>query len=106
MTFGTTANARRAPGVMLAITALMQNVLAPPVQAAKPSDGSTVTPIKHVIVIVGENRTFDHLFATYQPVAGESVNNLISKGIVTAGGGRGPNYANAHQYSADVTGHT
>jgi phospholipase C len=29
------------------------------------------TPIKHVIIIVGENRTFDHLFATYKPKAGE-----------------------------------
>ena len=24
----------------------------------------TATPIKHVIVLIGENRTFDHLFAT------------------------------------------
>ena len=28
---------------------------------------STKTPIKHVIVIIGENRTFDHIFATYKP---------------------------------------
>ncbi len=27
----------------------------------------TATPIKHVIVLIGENRTFDHLFATYVP---------------------------------------
>ena len=27
----------------------------------------TATPIKHVIVLIGENRTFDHLFATYTP---------------------------------------
>jgi phospholipase C len=25
------------------------------------------TPIQHVIIIVGENRTFDHLFGTYVP---------------------------------------
>jgi phospholipase C len=25
----------------------------------------TASPIKHVIIIVGENRSFDHLFATY-----------------------------------------
>src|SRR5262249_37080523 len=25
----------------------------------------TATPIKHVILIIGENRTFDHVFATY-----------------------------------------
>jgi len=27
--------------------------------------GVTATPIKHVIIIIGENRTFDHIFATY-----------------------------------------
>jgi phospholipase C len=31
---------------------------------------NTVTPIKHVIIIVGENRSFDHLFATYMPSRG------------------------------------
>ena len=84
----------------------MQNALAPVAYAAKPSDSNTVTPIKHVIAIVGEIRTFDHLFATYQPVAGETVNNLLSQGIVSAEGTPGPNYAKANQYSADVTGHS
>ena len=27
----------------------------------------TATPIKHLVIIVGENRSFDHLFATYVP---------------------------------------
>jgi len=27
----------------------------------------TATPIKHVIIIVGENRSFEHLFAAYVP---------------------------------------
>ena len=31
--------------------------------------GRTATPIKHVIVLIGENRTFDHVFATYVPRA-------------------------------------
>jgi phospholipase C len=30
-------------------------------------ESATQTPIKHVIVIVGENRTFDHVFGTYKP---------------------------------------
>ncbi len=30
------------------------------------NDRRTTSPIKHVIVIMGENRTFDHVFATYQ----------------------------------------
>lgn len=46
------------------------------VPRAKTGDSNTVSPIKHVIVIVGENRSFDHLFATYAPKAGETVNNL------------------------------
>ena len=32
----------------------------------------TATPIEHVIVIVGENQTFDGLFATYVPRSGAS----------------------------------
>jgi len=61
------------------------------------------TPIKHVIVIVGENRTFDHIFATYKPKEGESVDNLLSKHIVKEDGTPGRNFAAASQYSADVT---
>ena len=32
---------------------------------------ATATPIKHVIIIVGENHTFDNLFGTYRPRAGQ-----------------------------------
>ena len=49
-------------------------------------DGYTTTPIKHVIVIIGENRSFDHVFATYVPRGGQSVWNLLSEGIVNADG--------------------
>ena len=31
----------------------------------------TTTPIKHVIVIIGENHTFDNVYATYQPPSGQ-----------------------------------
>jgi phospholipase C len=59
----------------------------------------TATPIKHVIIIVGENRSFDHLFATYVPKhKGEKVLNLLSEGIVNADGSPGPNFAKAHQF--------
>lgn len=65
------------------------------------NDGNTTTPIKHVIVIIGENRTFDHLFATYQPVnQGEKVWNLLSQGIVKADGTPGKNYSAAEQSQA------
>ncbi len=65
---------------------------------------STRTPIKRVIIIVGENRSFDHLFATYVPKDGQQIDNLLSRKIVNADGTPGPNYSHAYQYSADVTG--
>ena len=59
----------------------------------------TASPIKHVIIIVGENRSFDHLFATYVPKRDdERVRNLLSEGIVKADGSPGPNFARAHQF--------
>jgi len=67
------------------------------------NDNKTTSPIKHVIVIMGENRTFDHIFATYRPRAGEFVDNLLSKGIVNLDGSPGPNYARAQQFAAQDT---
>ncbi|HEY3926869.1 MAG TPA: alkaline phosphatase family protein [Candidatus Koribacter sp.] len=64
------------------------------------NDADTRTPIKHVIVIIGENRTFDHVFATYIPKRGESVWNLLSQGIVNADGTPGPNFKLAKQHAA------
>ncbi len=62
------------------------------------------TPIEHVIVVVGENRTFDNLYATYQPRRGQTVSNLLSQGIVTAQGQPGPNFALARQATAQQLG--
>ncbi len=62
---------------------------------------STKTPIQHVIVIIGENRTFDHIFATYKPtIQGETIDNLLSKGIIREDGSPGPNYGLSLQFSA------
>jgi phospholipase C len=61
---------------------------------------ATTTPIKHVIIIIGENRTFDHVYATYKPKKGQTVSNLLSKGIITADGKPGPNYSLSAQFSA------
>ena len=59
----------------------------------------TASPIKHVIIIVGENRSFDHLFATYVPKGKrERVLNLLSEGIINADGTPGPNFTKAHQF--------
>jgi phospholipase C len=60
----------------------------------------TETPIQHVVVLIGENRSFDHLFGTYVPRAGEKVSNLLSKGIIKVDGTPGPNFAAAQQLQA------
>ncbi len=57
----------------------------------------TATPIKHVIVIIGENRTFDNVYGTYIPKHGQRVANLLSRGIVNADGSPGWNHAAAQQ---------
>jgi phospholipase C len=67
------------------------------------NDDRTTTPIRHVIVIMGENRTFDHVFATYRRRPGEFVDNLLSKGIINLDGSPGPNYARAQQFAAQDT---
>ncbi|HEY0482651.1 MAG TPA: alkaline phosphatase family protein, partial [Kofleriaceae bacterium] len=58
------------------------------------------TPIKHVIVLIGENRTFDHTFGTYVPREGQIIANLVSKGIINADGTPGPSFALAAQAEA------
>jgi phospholipase C len=63
-----------------------------------------ITPIEHVIVLVGENRTFDNLFATWQPRSGASVWNLLSRGIVQADGSPGPRFSAAAQKLAKTEG--
>ena len=75
----------------------------PPVSAS----ARTTTPIKHVIVIIGENRSFDHVFATYVPKHGETINNLLSAGIIKLDANRnavpGPNFKAAQQMAASDT---
>jgi phospholipase C len=94
------------------ISALAGSIAAQqPSIAAEPSlggkhdnDARTTSPIKHVIIIMGENRTFDHIFATYQPPPGQHVDNLLSKGIVNLDGSPGLNYWKAAQNAAVDTG--
>ncbi len=92
---------RIAAGAFAAVLSVF--ALTASVQAADPNTPvdaiRTATPIKHVIIIVGENRSFDHLFATYAPSrAGEGILNLLSEGIVNADGTPGRHFARAHQY--------
>src|SRR6202044_143233 len=70
--------------------------------------GMTATPIKHVIVIIGENRSFDHVFATYVPKGGQTVHNLLSEGIIQLDADKnaipGPNFHKAQQLAASDLG--
>ena len=66
-------------------------------------DGSgATTPIEHVIVVVGENHTYDNVYGGYVPVKGQTAWNLLSEGIIKADGSPGPNFANAFQNDATV----
>ena len=61
---------------------------------------ATESPIKHIIYIVGENRSFDNVYGTYQPKKGQKIWNLLSQGIVNADGSPGKNFAQGQQYQA------
>src|SRR5580692_6401375 len=101
----TTKRLRDRTVITAAILSLMGSnnyAAAAPIGGAHDNDRKTDSPIKHVIVIIGENRTFDHLFATYKPRNGEHVDNLLSKGIIKEDGSPGPNYATATQFSTTV----
>ncbi len=78
----------------------------PPVQPPPPGGGepAPLTPIHHVIIVIGENHSFDNVFATYQPAdPSQQVWNLLSQGIVDASGNPGPNFAVGAQQQATDT---
>src|ERR1700733_13308481 len=95
--------------------AMMQMTIGPALAATAPATspndlpspgslGKPQSPIKHVIVIIGENRSFDHVFATYRPTSikgrPQEVLNLLSEGIVSLKGTTavpGPNWERAVQ---------
>ncbi len=85
-------------GLMLGQPVLAQETMSaakPPAQ--NPEEMVTETPIKHLIFIVGENRSFDNIFATYKPKNGQNIWNLLSQGIVNDDGTPGPNFAKTPQ---------
>jgi len=95
--------------------AMMQMTIGPALAATAPATspndlpspgslGKPQSPIKHVIVIIGENRSFDHVFATYRPTSikgrPQEVLNLLSEGLVSLKGTTavpGPNWERAVQ---------
>jgi phospholipase C len=87
---------------MRAVPAAALTLLA--VGAPAAAQPPTATPIEHLIVVVGENLSFDNLFGTYQPTPGSHVHNLLSQGIVNRDGSPGPNFALATQRRAEVHG--
>jgi phospholipase C len=106
-----------APSGTLKCCAAMLNVLLVlgtfPVSANAEKKAATPpapkTPIQHVIIIIGENRTFDHVFGTYVPKVSprdgstQQVWNLYSQGIVNLNGTPVKGETTAQQYSASVT---
>src|SRR3984893_13824686 len=93
---------RKRWAVAIVATLVVQSI--GPLMAADRDGGdnnrNTTTPIKHVVVLIGENRTFDHVFATYVPPNEDSIANLLAKGIVNADGSPGPHFSKAAQFQA------
>ena len=89
---------RRSPACALLFAGLLSVAIPASSQNGR-SDGDpdTVTPIKHVIIIIGENHTFDNIFATYEPRNG-TVWNLLSRGIIHSDGSPGPKAGLATQF--------
>src|SRR5262245_51597385 len=73
--------------------------------AAPLTVGNPRSPIRHVIVVVGENRSFDNVFGTYVPSSPtQTVWNLLSQDIVQINGNIGTNFeAAAQQEATDAT---
>src|SRR5438477_4169042 len=67
-----------------------------------PVRGQTTAPIAHLIVVVGENLSFDNLFGTYEPRSNAKIRNLLSEGIVNRDGSPGPEFSRAAQRRAEV----
>jgi phospholipase C len=68
--------------------------------AAATDRPTTVSPIEHVIVVIGENQSFDHVYGTRVPPSGDSISNLVVKGIVRPDGSPGPHFAKAQQFTS------
>jgi Phosphoesterase family len=66
--------------------------------------GDARSPIRHLIVVVGENRSFDNVFGTYVPSnPTQTVWNLLSQDIVQINGNIGTNFEAAAQQEATDT---
>jgi phospholipase C len=69
------------------------------VQAKEDPGPATRTPIQHVIVVIAENRSYDHVFGTYDPKAHQSAANLLSRAIVNRDGTPGAHFGAGAQFT-------
>jgi phospholipase C len=72
-------------------------------RAAQSPNHAPITPIEHLIVIVGENHSFDNLLGAYRQAGGQTIANLLSEGIINPDGTPGANFSKAQQWQASVT---
>jgi phospholipase C len=92
----------------LGASSTLAAAIAAPTAAHDNDEGGTKTPIKHVVVIFPENRSFDHYFATYPHAANKpgepkfqalentpAVNNLLAAGLLT----KNPNLRQPFRYN-------
>ena len=96
---------RKSLAAAISLSLIGQTLLAPLAMAMTYDHDAhtTSTPIEHVIVVIGENHTFDNLFGGYQPPHGQHIDNLLSKGIINRDGTPGPNFvAGAQQQASDI----
>jgi acid phosphatase len=90
--------------IRITTTIALASILTPTFAPYAAFAAAPTTPIQHVIIIVGENHTFDNLFGTYQPKGMQTVDNLLSKGIVHADGTPGANFSKGAQNIASDVG--
>jgi phospholipase C len=85
---------------LLGASLILLNILAIAARAGDREQATrTATPIKHLIVVIGENRGFDHVFGAYIPRPGQGIANLLSRGIINRDGSPGPNFREAAQFT-------
>jgi len=81
---------RKRWGAAIALTAMLTGQIGVPLSYAaqddkedlqfkKEKDFDTESPIKHVIVLIGENRTFDNVYGTYVPKPGQCSKSFVQR---------------------------
>ena len=95
--------------MVLALAACGSSHSNPPTASVSPQDAlATTTPIKHLVVIYGENRSFDNYFGTYpsaanptgEPVFTAAAGTPAVNGLTTALMTSNPNVTNASNIAA------